>query len=130
MSKTYIGDREVLTIVDVEGETTPIGSSLVNVTFVDGVTKKYPKVLAINLQTTEPIDLTQLRSKWIDPVVNQIIVLMQEADIKMDDIGYLLDTLASSIEHKSMVSMNKLFGINHPGERTLLQMERIINDKK
>lgn len=122
----YIGDKKILAIQNIS-ETTPIGSEMVLVTFESGTPKKIPKALAERLQTDLPIDATQLRSKWVDPIVNQVIVLMQENDMKYEDMDYLITLLLTSIDDKCSRANAHLYGVDFYPQRTILSVERVIN---
>jgi len=128
MENKYIGPTKILVVTDCD-EKTPLGSPMKTVTFETGKIKNIPETLLNRLVSDEPVDLTALRTKWIDPVVNQIIILLQENDVVLEDIEYLVNTLLSSIEHKSSEAISKLFGVDFYGQRTLLQVEKIINEK-
>lgn len=124
--KKFLGDKEVIAAIVAEN-VTPIGSEMVVVTFIDDTTKLMPKTLFERLQSDAPIDATELRSRWIDPIVNQMIVLLQEGDVRMEDIPYTMETLAQSLDHKSNKSIAKLFNVDFYPQRTLLAIERVNN---
>lgn len=126
MQEKFIGDKKILS-VSLTSEKTPIGSEIVKVLFEDGTSKLLPKALADRIQTDTPIDATVLRKKWVDVVVNNTIILLQENDIKMEDMDYFMNTLLISIEDKCNRANAALYGVEYYPQRSLLSVERIIN---
>lgn len=127
-TKRFIGPNEVLFVTDLVDEKTPLGNDMVLVNFGDGKDKKLPKMIFNCLVTDAPINLEELRQRWVDPVVNQTIVLLQEADIVMDDMVYFNQTLLNSIDYKSERAIAKLYGVDFYSQRSLLQIEKVLNE--
>lgn len=126
--KQYIGDKEISFVTDIDDKT-PIGSDMVLVSFADGTSRRFPKMLYKRLAQDHQIDATSLRTLWVDPLINQVIVLMQESDLKMEDIDYFVNTMLASIEQKCNVANARLYGVDFYPQRSLLAIERILNDK-
>jgi len=126
MQEKFIGDKKILS-TSLTSEKTPIGSEIIKVLFEDGTSKLFPKALFERIQTDTPIDAGVLRKKWVDVVVNNTIILLQENDIRMEDMDYFMNTLLVSIDEKCNRANAALYGVEYYPQRGLLSIERVIN---
>lgn len=122
----YIGDKKIMT-VSISSYQTPIGSEMVHVLFEDGTSKIMPKALVERLQTDTPVDATAMRKAWIDPIINQTIVLLQESDVKMEDLDYFVSMLLTSIDDKCNRANAALYGVEYYPQRTILSVEKVLH---
>ena len=127
--KQFIGNREIKQISVVDKKT-PSGIQIVNIEFTDGTSREFPSTLSDKLKTNEPVDATKLRELNIHPIVNSIMIMLQDNEVSADDYLYLLQVLNESVDKKVEDVLRKIFNVEHIGARTFLQIENIINDNQ
>lgn len=125
MDKKYIGKQEVVSTVD-SGKQTPLGFSILEVTFEDGTKKLFTSKSYNNMVSTEEVDATTLRDRKCKPVVQEILALMTEANLTMGDINYTVELTAISVDENSKNAVNKVFKVEYPEDRSLLGIDSLL----
>lgn len=97
-AKTFIGNNEIATVAD-SARVTPMGSAMVDITFVGGgkmtLTKKTYELVVTDVAS----DMSIARRIKFNALVPAIKVVIGEYDIQVAEIQPLLQELAASIDN-------------------------------
>lgn len=106
----YIADKKILVVVEVEGEKTPMGETLVEVSYENGEKEVMPKkrleMIASNEISSDSIVREVLRKQ----VGSILFGVMHEYGIKIDEVDPCIDTVVELVNNASARSYELLFG--------------------
>jgi hypothetical protein len=106
----YIADKKILLVKEIEGETTPMGESLVEVSFEDGSKEEMPKK-RFEMIVTEEISSDSLVREVLRKQVGSILFgVMHEYGIKIDEVDPCIDTVVELVNNASAKAYEILFG--------------------
>ena len=133
MKKRYFGDKEIVSEKVIQDKT-PMDNDIVSVVFKDKTSLKITKAALDRIVTDSPLEddpskgsvLAQIRTRKINPIVQQIIALMTEGGLNIDEIDPVIETVVRSINWNTEEAANRLWQVSHAGERTLLSTDSII----
>jgi len=120
--KTFYGQREVLGVSEIEKDR-------VKLVLSEGNPIELPKKMFEVVQTKKPIQEGELRDERLIPVANQILVALLEWDIKVDEVGPLMDRIVVSVNEFTAAAEDARMG-NLRSERTMKQIDSILRDAK
>jgi ABC-type dipeptide/oligopeptide/nickel transport system ATPase subunit len=123
MYKGYIGLNKIEDAV-VSQYKTPNGAEIIQFTFEDKTTSLVPKVMAEKIVTDEPIDLTTLRDKRMQPICEKILEVLSEYDIKTKEWDYASAIVGGSLLESFNLAEEKLWGTK---EKTALDIQRVLD---
>lgn len=81
-------------------ETTPDGE-FVNITFVGRAPMRLKKMIYEKLITAEAVTLNDLQDRWCLPVVQKIVGILLEWDVRMDDVQNILSLTENFVMDKA-----------------------------
>lgn len=110
--KTYLGNKKVVLILESDEE------------------KELPLEVVKNVIADEKSDWTELREKWVIPVVEKLLIVLTESELGNNDLHYALDVkLGESIKMASDRAQMILFG--KPKEDiSLMDIEKVLRKNK
>jgi len=111
--KQYVGKfiaDKVVTGVELIDEVTYLGSSKVKVTYIKGE-EVLPFIVFKDLVSDKSYDLSELREKRINPVLEKVIAIICEYEISKEDIEYAMLTKLPNLLQKNLEeAIEKKFG--------------------
>lgn len=113
----YLGSKKIQATEDL--------GNRVLVKFKDGSQEELSKLMFEASKTSGPVDLTKLRDTRCHPVVEKIIAILLEWDVKMSEIDYILNLTASSL-NMSQESASNLLWKKDKMERTVYDVEAVL----
>jgi ribosomal protein L17 len=102
------------------------GSELV---MKDGTKTILSPKMAAAVITNEPIDLTTLREKRLHPVVEAILSLLLEWDVKINEIEYIYTLVTTSFNENYKAASDKAWGIAE-ADRKVSDVDRVLKTIK
>lgn len=124
-AKKYILDKVVTGTFDMP-EKTALGGKILMVTFEDGSQKPYTEKSYKNILSDEATDATKFRELKCNPIVQEMLLLMQEANLTMGEVNYTLELTAISLDKSSTDALNKIFKVDFPDHRSLLAIDAVL----
>lgn len=121
----YVGDKAIRAVIDAKNAT-PLGTKVVNVVFEDGTQESLTEKTFKNIRTEKPVDATELRRLRCEPLVQEILVMMLETNIKWNEIDYVMGLVVESLNANSESASNKLWGVESVGDRTMLDIDTVL----
>lgn len=110
--KTYLGNKKVILVLETDEQ------------------KDLPLEVAKSVITKERSDWTELREKWVIPIVEKLLVILTESELGNNDLHYALDVkLGESIKMASDEAQKILFG-KPKEEVSLMDLEKILKKQK
>lgn len=94
----YIGGLKIVNESVDSGDTTPIGSTVVDLTFEDGSHELLPSRMLEAVMTDEPVDPSKLRDLRVVAVCAAIIEQFAEYDIKLNEFDHIVQTLKMTLD--------------------------------
>ena len=132
----FIGPRQVSSVVTSK-HTTPKGEEIVTILYEGGHTETMPKRTFDIVVTTEATDWNALQRRKHLPIVQDILDIVMEYDVKADEIDALLRSVGIEVDNAFNRAVSYLWtgddsyftpGINPMMERTLLEAVSITKD--
>lgn len=129
----YFGPNKIKTAWESKDKTY-LGKPKVELEYENGETASYPLEIVEKLASDQPIDLTTLRDKRVEPVLEKILGILADSELTLDEIYYAVGPkLTASIE----MSMDKCQNILWKGKEltsryktvTLMDMEKVLRQK-
>jgi len=129
----YFGPNKIKTAWESKDKS-DLGKPKVELEYENGETASYPLEIVEKLASDQPIDLTTLRDKRVEPVLEKILGILADSELTLDEIYYAVGPkLTASIE----MSMDKCQNILWKGKEltsryktvTLMDMEKVLRQK-
>lgn len=124
-NKKYIGNKVISGTFDLPLKTA-LGEKVLTVSFEDGTQTTLTEKSYNRMITDTETDATNLRKLKCEPVVQEILVLMQEANLTMGEVNFVIELTALSIDKNASDAMNKIFKVEYPEDRTLLSIDALL----
>jgi len=118
----YLGDQKV-TEVKVSGKTTPLGAEIVEIMTEDGKIKLFPTQIAERLLTDKPTDATNFRDARIKPIIEKLMDVVTELDMRMDDWEYISAIMQGSLRQSYLKAEEILWQTD---AKTVLDIDRVL----
>ena len=126
--KKYIGAKKISDL-ELSVEKTLLGKEMYLVKYYDNFPEELlPGEVIKIIVTKQPTDATTLRDLKVKPVVEKILAILAESDLRLEESQYALDLTAKSVVENIQRVFTKLWGKEYP-ERTMMDMERILTKK-
>ena len=126
----YYGDRKISKIEELKDKTY-LGNKRIRLIF-EGKEKTeidLPLDIAQKVTSIESLDATKLVKARIEAVMENTMVLFTEAELTIEEINYMMPYISESI-NINIDKANKLLWGKDKGEKTLLDVDHILLDKK
>jgi len=124
----YIGGKKIKNLKLSERKTY-LGNEITEITYDDDTKEEFPKAILKDIITEEKSDLSTLRDKIIGPVVEKILAILLEDEIKIQDIEYLKAKLTLSINSHIENADTIVWGKEYY-DRTLADIHQILIKNK
>jgi len=121
----YIGEKEVKGFSET-GDRTPGGSTMVKVEYVDGSSDVMSHTRYLTVVGEEKLDATQLRDKLAKRVASMIYGVLHEYDVKLGEVDFVLDNVATLVNGAIERATNHKFGVEYADQRTLIMINNIL----
>ncbi len=107
----FYGPDEIKSIIPLERKTSQ-GEYAIKLVFINELqpSVELPFKVAKQTITQEASDLTKLRDARCNPIIEDLIKILLEAEVPLDDIPHCLDGVANSIDFSNKMAQEKLFG--------------------
>jgi hypothetical protein len=94
--KQYIVNKQIKSL-ELSDEKTYLDNEMYLIRFYDGTEQLLSKEVIKNIADKKSYDLTQLRDKMVFPLVQKILAIITEANLKIEDINYLQERTSMTI---------------------------------
>ncbi len=101
------------------------GLDVYEITYADDVKQEYPAKVLVDIATKKAGDPTELRDLRVLPVVEEILKILTEADLKAEDISYCFTKTQNSISESADKAFKKLWG-KEKYEQTPMDIHRVL----
>lgn len=129
----FIGQKEIKEIKTLK-EKTDTGINIIEVTFEDGTTSHYSKLMYDKIASEEKCDESELRDKRIIPVLQIVLTTLRDWGLTPGELPYFSIKLNQSLNFNSDQALLKLIK-NYGSELKSLDdldyitIDRILRDK-
>jgi len=124
----FIGDKKIQETL-VADRKTYLGKEVLAIIYEGGEVGELPAELAERIATDEAKDATTLRELFVNPVVEKMLAILLDSEIKIADIEYVLGKTSSSLQ----ISLDKATEIlwkKELYERTLADINKVLINKQ
>ncbi len=129
----YIADKKIELVVVLEGQTTPNGAEMVEVSYTDGTKEVMPKKRLELVSTEEKSSATELRNTMCARVGALMYSIMHEYGVKWGEINAIMEATGALCDDGFYKASNINFGVEDKDQVTLISINNIllknINDK-
>lgn len=126
-TKLFIGELEVTGYRTVEDETTPAGGAVIEVMFEDGSTQRFAEAKFNAIKTAEKSDATAARNLLVKDAGRKLYALLMEYGPGLYEVDHILNEAVRLANDATEQAMNVLWGVQHAGQRTLLDVNKILS---
>lgn len=123
----YVGKKKIKA-TEISKRKTFLGKEVTLLTYEDETKEELPSEQLLLQVTLEPCDLTQLREKAIVPMVEKILAILLEAEIKVIDVEYMTQKIIMSIRDHIDRANKKLWGKEYY-DQTLFDVHNVLTQK-
>jgi hypothetical protein len=124
----YVGKKKIKS-TEVLKRKTFLGKEVTLLTYEDDTKEEHPSEQLWLLVTAQPCEPTDLREKTIVPVVEKILAILLEAEIKIIDIEYLTQKIIMSVRDHIDRANKKLWGREYY-DQTLSDVHQVLTKKE
>ena len=132
--KNFVGKHfNLKKIVDVAKakELTYLGKPKIVLIYEDGRNEIIPLAVADLLVSENPTDLTTFREKRVKPVIEQLITVLVESELKKEDMVHIIQQgLPASLQQSESNALKILFGGKEMFEITLFDIDKILKNEQ
>ena len=130
----FIGEKQIEKAAELEEKTTS-GIAIISVEFVDGTHELLSALMLDKTVTEEACDLSTLRDKRVQPVVEEVLKLFRDWGLKLNELGYLSTLMVQSLEYSDTQAMLHLWSkegvkLQTPQDVDLLTLDRVLKEVK
>lgn len=126
--KKYIVGKKIRSL-ELSDKKTYLGNEIYLIRFDDGTEQTLSKEVIKNIADKKSYDLNQLRDKMIFPIIEKILGILTEADLKIEDMNYLQDRLSASI-NENLKKANTIIWEKELVDRTMMDLNNILTKDK
>jgi len=124
----YFGGKKIK-LVKVDGKKkTWSGKDVYYILFTDKSFQYLPSQLIDSMTTKKPIDATALMNLKAKPIIEQILAIITEADLKFIDVEYVFQVATQSINESLERANEKLWG-KQKIDRTMMDIDIVLKSK-
>lgn len=124
----FIGEKKIL-FAELTEETTPAGTKIVKVTFVDDSVEHFSELMFGHVVTEEQGDLSTLRERRVKPIVQAILELLREYGIRVGELPYFSALLNQSLDFNRAEAERHLWSQYMPKPKDLEDVDLITVDR-
>ena len=128
----YIGEKQ---IKEVSEDKTPSGVDLMSIEYMDGTKEIVSSLMIGKIVSDESCDLTQLRKKRVEPVVEEILNTLRDWGLKISELSHLFSLLNSSIEFNQTQALIEMWSkyadrLLSPDDVSMLTVDKVLKEIK
>jgi hypothetical protein len=125
----WLGDRQIKFIE--EATPSKSGVELVSVVFNDGSREQYSKLMLSQDGVVSPQiqDLTEFRERRVLPVVQEILTVLRDYNVRIDEVDYVMQKAVTSINMNLQEAEASFWGVQRLGQQTLIQVDEVLLNK-
>ena len=128
-NKKYLGDKKIVKVEELDSKTY-LGKPRVKVYLDDKTSKEMPQEIFESVATKKKIDLSDLREKFVKPVVEKLIAVLLESELPKEYMEYCLNTkLPLSVNWSIERAQEKMWG-KKLTDITLRDIDKVLKDGK
>lgn len=127
--QSYIGSKKVTGVRAIEDEKTPQGGQMTEVQFEDGSIEKMPDIRYKAMLSDSKSDASSAQDKLLKHVAGTIYGYMHEFDIRIGESQPLINEIIDLVNSGAIRATNLLWGVEHSDERSLLSINRVLQQK-
>ena len=121
----YIGSDKIKNVVVKEGDLTPRGSHVLEVTFENDTKKLVAAPLMDYIISDEVLDPSALRDRHVQVICAEILEIFGEFDLRVSDFDHVTQVLKMSLEDQFEKAETALWKTDR---KTWLDMYRVLRD--
>lgn len=137
MEKLYWGDKQIIGFEDT-GRETQSGIKIVKILLQNNqeiITTEKARDAVVSTKKLKSNDKdggveTQIRNRKVVPLVEEILAVMRDSNLAVSEVDYAVQLVVDSINHNMNNASNKLWSVEHSGDRTLLDADAILREEK
>lgn len=104
----YIGPKKIESTKEI-GEKTPSGFSIIEVEYEDKTVEWISYLMFEKIVSDEPCDLSQLREKRLNPIIQVLLAALRDWGIKLNELPYMSVLLNQSLEFNQKEALIELW---------------------
>ena len=133
MPDRYIGEKKVLTIMD-SGLKTSGDIPIMEIEYEDGTKELLSSFMADKIISETACDLTVLREKRIQPVVEEVLKLLRDWGIKLNELPYMSLLLNQSLDFNQKEALLKVWSawgakLQSPEDVDLITIDKVLRSQ-
>jgi hypothetical protein len=125
--KLFIAEKEVTGFRFLDDQETPAGGRIIEVAYEDGTTGTFTEAKFNAIKTNEKSDATSARNALVAEAGRKLYALLMEYGPALSEVDHILNEAVRLSNDATEQAMNILWGTNHPGNRTLLDVNNILS---
>lgn len=125
MIKQFIGDNEVIGIVEIDRKT-PSGAAMISVMYEGGIAEEMPQRRFDLLKTEKKTDASAVIKIIRKHLASLFYGTMMEFGTKHGEINGIMEDFASLVDCATEKATNILYGVEYPDQRNMLDINDII----
>jgi len=120
----FIGPNKIKNLTKVK-RSTYLGKDVYRIEYDNGIIEERPKEIIEKIADKDKYDWTELRERISKIVVEKILVILLEAEVKLEDIDYMLQLTAKSLNTNLEQASEYLWG-KKLYDRTLADIQQVL----
>jgi hypothetical protein len=124
----FIGPHKIKNLVKSK-RSTYLDNDVVCIEYEDGTKEERPLEILEKIAAKETYDLSTLRDKIGKIVVEKILSVLLEAEVKVEDVDFILQLIAASL-NQNMEKATEILWKKKLHERTVADIQGIFNSDK
>lgn len=120
----YIGSQKIKE-VKTSSRKTYFGNEVLRIIYENGTEEELPKEVVNIIVSDNERDLTSVREDFVKPIVEKIIAILLEAEVKIIDVDYIFQKATVSLNQNIEEAIDKLTGKDRY-TRTLADIHEIL----
>lgn len=123
----YIGPNQIHK-VEISDRKTFLGKEVLRLIYESGEKEEIPTGIAERLVTKEKTDLTDMRERFVSPLIGNIMAIMLEAEVKIIDLDYVMQKITMSFNSNIDLAIDMAMGKDQY-TRTLADIQMILTNQ-
>ena len=124
----YIGPNKISKLTKSK-RSTYFGKEVYQIEYENGIIEERPKKIIEKIADIQKYDWTELRDKISKIIVEQFLAILLESEIKLEDIDYILQLTAKSLNTNLEQATEYLWG-KKVYDRTTADIQRVLTNLK
>lgn len=122
----FLGDKQIKFVE--EAQASKSGVELVTVIFNDNSREQYSKLMLEQegVVTPQIQDLTEFREKRVYPVIQGILKLMRDYNVRVEEADYLMNKVVLSVNENLNQAERIFWGVDRLGQETMVQVDDVL----